>query len=98
MQLLMSHKQLLDKNSKAVISPSELQEIATIEALLPLHALVVFRQLVMKSFILLQHKAQQEKEKAKPTTKMSNFFKSHFGKKDYEVDDEDDISVQAVSN
>lgn len=98
MELLKKHKLLLDKNPKAVIPPAELKEVTMIETLLPTHALIVFRQLVMKEVILIQHKAQQEKEKSKPTKRVSTFFKNHFGshKKDYDVDDDDDISIQAV--
>jgi hypothetical protein len=107
MELLKKHKLILDKNPKSVIEPTEIKEIEVIECILPLHALIVFRQLVVKEVILLQHKAQQEKEKAKPTRRVSKFFKSHFGSKkkggheDGEEQqgegDEEDISVQAVS-
>lgn len=111
MELLKKHKLLHDKNPKAVMDTTEMNEIAVIESLLPLHALIVFRQLVIKEVILLQHRTQQEKQKAKPTRRMSSFFKSHFGsskkksfggkdeeKEEVSVADEDDISVQAVSS
>jgi hypothetical protein len=110
MELLKKHKLMRDKNPKAVIDPAELTKIDMIEALLPLHALIVFRQLAVKEVILLQHKAHQEKEKAKPMRRVSTFLSSHFGskkkvsgdEKDKEGDEgdgsgEDDISVHEVS-
>lgn len=107
MELLKKHRLALQKNSKASIDSRELDEITVMEALLPLQALVVFRQLVAKEVILLQHRGQLEKEKSKTTRRMSSFFKSHFGAKKKvsgdEVEDhggdeeEEDISIQVVS-
>ena len=109
MELLKKHKLLQDKKSKVLLDPKEVNEIAVIEALLPLQALIVFRQLVMKEVILLQHRAQQEKDKAKPTRRVSTFFKNRFGSKKKDMgkeeggenatgqeEDEEDISIQTV--
>jgi hypothetical protein len=103
MELLKRHKLIHDKNPKAILDATEVKEIEEIEDLLPLHALIVFRQLVMKEVIILQHKAQQEKEKSKTTTKVSTFFKSRFGSKkrgsvtESGSHDDEDISLQEVS-
>ena len=101
MELLKKHKLALEKNSKAVLDSTEVEEIEKIEVILPLHALIVYRQLVAKDLALLHHQMNQDKEKSKTSKKVSNFFRNHFGsKKKSEEDeslDEHDISLQTVS-
>ena len=102
MELLKKHKLALSKNPKAVVDRVEQNEIDVIESLLPIHALIVFRQLVSKEVILEQHKQNQEKLKGSTKRRVSTFFKSAFSSRKVNEDDDDhgdeeDITLQAVS-